>query len=75
MAKNVTRMSVFRPAAGVSVAESLAETIREARVKNHFSLMVRSPKDLGASYEELVAALDAIAEADLAVMFVPPNHR
>ena len=76
MAK-ITRMVTYTRDPNVSTDKfaALATLIAEAKKSNMFAVLVQSPQTLGDTYEELVANLDALAAADLAVMIVPPNHR
>lgn len=77
MAKNVTRAVVYKRDLSVTANkfDPLRALIDEAKAKNMAALMVHSPQMLGDTYEELIANLDAIAAADLALMIVPPQHR
>jgi hypothetical protein len=78
MAKNITRMVQYardpksNPDPGFA---RLRAVIADAKSRNMVALMTIDPQSLGDTLEELRANLDAIADADLAVMFVPTKHR
>lgn len=77
MAKNITRMVQYardakNPDPGFARLRAL---IADARGRNMVALMTVSPRALGDTLDELHQNLDAIADADLAVMFVPTKHR
>ncbi|MFT3789361.1 MAG: hypothetical protein QM770_24810 [Tepidisphaeraceae bacterium] len=77
MAKKVTRMVVYKRDLSNTLDKfaGLRTLIRDAREQNMVSILVQSPRMLGDTYEELTANLHVLAEADLALMIIPPKHR
>lgn len=77
MAKKITRAVVYTrdPKVTADKFAGLQTLVREAKQSNMAALMVQSPQTLGDTYEELIANLDLLAAADLALMIVPPAHR
>lgn len=49
--------------------------IAEASARKLKAMFVSSPRALGATYEELVANLEKIADAELPLLIVPRRHR
>ena len=56
--------------------KELDRLVREAQTKGDVdAVLVASPQVLGDTYEELVANLNKLAGAELAVVIVPPSDR
>jgi len=56
--------------------KELDRLVMEAKAKGEVdAVIVASPQVLGDTYEELVANLNKLAEAELAVVIVPPSDR
>ncbi len=53
--------------------ERLISNVKDKR--DVHAVVVESPQVLGDTYEELVANLNKLAGAELAVVFVPPSDR
>jgi hypothetical protein len=78
MPKNITRMVQYArdPASNPDPGFArLRALIADARSRNMAAVMTLSPAALGDTLEELCRNLDLIADADLAVILVPPRHR